>query len=86
MKLEELRGEVDELDGKLVELLCRRVELAREILRVKEELGAGVEDGEREGQVLKAWKERAGKRLEGSFVEDLARRVISYCRAVQERG
>lgn len=85
MKLKELRREIDRIDGEIVDLLCRRVELVREILHVKEELGAEVEDAEREAHVLKAWKERAGSRLEDSFVKDIATRIISYCRSIQER-
>ncbi len=55
--IDDLRKEIDEIDGEILELLRRRLEVARRIGLVKMELGLPVKDDGRERVVL----ERAGE-------------------------
>jgi chorismate mutase len=51
--LAECRRKIDELDFELREMLNRRADIAREVVRAKRELGRPVYDPQREEQVLR---------------------------------
>lgn len=79
-----LRRDVDELDAEIVQLLKRRVELAKEISRVKKEAGLPIHDPIRERKVISRVKRLAKK--EGLNVEEVAeiyRRIVALCRRAE---
>ena len=59
--LAELRGEIDEIDGRLARLLRRRLEVVDEIGEVKRETGAPVSDPSREMVILERVASEAGE-------------------------
>ncbi|MCL2106369.1 MAG: chorismate mutase [Oscillospiraceae bacterium] len=59
MTLEELRGEIDSVDDSLLALFERRMELAREVWRYKEEHALPLRDRERERKLLYRLCEKA---------------------------
>lgn len=59
--LERLRKEIDEIDGEILKLLGRRLNVAREIGAFKVKNGLPVRDPEREQDILMQ-KTRLGKR------------------------
>ncbi len=84
--LDALRGEIDIVDTKLLDLLLRRMELAKDIASYKQSAKLPVHDPDREGQVLKLWKEKAnalGLPVKG--VMAILQEVISMSKSVQER-
>lgn len=70
--LGELRGEIDEIDGRIARLLRRRFEVVDEISEAKRESGAPVSDPSREAAILSRVAAEASER----FADD-AKRVFS---------
>ncbi len=64
MEISELREQIDDIDRKLVELYCRRMDTAREIGRYKRENNLPVLDSERERNLLNKVAEQAGEENE----------------------
>lgn len=68
--MEKLREEIDEVDSRLAKLIRERAMIAREIGEVKNELGMGVEDVEREKEVL----DKAGG------LDEIFKCIIEHCK------
>ena len=64
MDIRELREQIDDVDRKLVDLYCRRMDLARTVGRYKQENGLPVLDSERERALLNRVAEQAGEENE----------------------
>ncbi len=77
-KLAELRDEIDKIDNKIIELLSDRIDVAKNILDLKEKMGRGVRDKEREQEVIEKAREKAQEEgLDPEFAEDIIRLTIS---------
>ncbi len=77
-ELEELRNEIDEIDDKIIKLLSQRIDIAEDILELKEEMGKGVRDKGREQVVIEKTREKAREEgLNPEFAEDIIRLTIS---------
>lgn len=77
-RLEELREEIDEIDRQLISLLARRMGLAREIARLKEERGMPLRDERREEEVVGRAREMARRLgLEPEVAETVMRVIVS---------
>ena len=83
-KLEELRKKVDEIDEKLVNLIDERGKLSKEIGVLKQQLGIGVIQPERELQVLEHVKKVANF-IPPEHIELIWKEIISACKLVQGR-
>lgn len=59
MSLEELREDVKDIDGKILELLAERMEIVTEILEEKRQLGMAINDDRQNELVLKRAMEKA---------------------------
>lgn len=70
--LDELRGAIDALDEEILERINRRLELAREIGRRKQELGLKTFNSARESQVL----ERLGRLNPGPLADAALRQIF----------
>lgn len=83
--LEELRREIDEIDRQLISLLARRMGLAGEIARIKEERGKPLRDEGREGEVVERARGLARELgLDPEVAEAVMRVIIS--RMVQKQA
>lgn len=83
-QLQETRDHIDALDRELMELLSRRMELARRAAKAKAELGSPVLDGSRETSLLSAriaWAAEEG--LDGPGVEEVFRAILRLSRRTQ---
>lgn len=87
MRLLALRQEMDETNQRLIELLARRVEIAREISRIKRGEHLPVEDQEREEaqrREVDHYAERYG--LDSGVVEQIFSLIVAYCKREMERS
>jgi len=82
MNLEELRQQMDQADGKLVEAFCDRMEIAGKIAAYKKEHQLQVLDSARERQKFKAVAEKAGPEME-DYVTVLYSLLFELSRAYQ---
>ncbi len=77
-RLEGLRESINEIDERIVDLLSERMEVAHEILEIKEEMGKGIVDKEREQAVIEKARNLAReKNVDPEFIEDIMRITIS---------
>lgn len=84
-ELGELRSEIDEVDDKIIELLSERIGIAKDILELKDEMGRGVRDKEREQKVIEKTREKAREEgLDPEFAEDIIRLTISRTAGVEQ--
>lgn len=58
-KLEELRDEIDRIDARILELIKERLDVGREIGKLKKEKNMAVRDKERERLIIKKVRENA---------------------------
>lgn len=82
-ELQRLREAIDDVDGKLLELLNARARLAKEVGEVKQRTAAPVYRPEREADVLRRIGARNGGPLPADAVAAIWREVISACRALE---
>ena len=80
----ELRDEIDGLNVQIVELLARRVEVARRIGEAKRERNLPIVDRTREGKVYERVRELAMERgLDPEGVEKVFREIVDLCTGAQ---
>jgi len=87
MNLDELRTELTELDGQLLELVARRQHLSEQVAAVKRATGRATRDFAREREVILQGR-MAAERLEVSpdLAESLLRQLIQSSLATQEQA
>ena len=84
-KLLELRKTIDEMDENIFQALQRRFDVAREIGRLKEEIGMPIRDMKREEEMMAAYRERAKELgLDPTFIEELLTIILAASRREQE--
>lgn len=82
MELKDYRKEIDEIDQKMVELFTRRMDIAADIGRYKQENNLPVHDPQRERQKLGTLTEMTREDL-GAYVEGLYSTIFELSRAYQ---
>jgi len=80
--IDQLRREIDRLDGELLALLQRRAQLARRIGAIKG--GTPAYRPERESEILRRVAAQAGDPLPAESVTRVFREIISVCRGLEE--
>ncbi len=86
MTLDELRRQLDALDGELLALVARRQQLSRDVAAVKRATGTPTRDYLRERDVILGVRERAaGLGLPGDLAEKLYRLLIRSSLTTQEQ-
>jgi chorismate mutase/prephenate dehydrogenase len=86
MTLDELRRQLDELDGELLGLVAKRQQLSREVAAVKRATGYPTRDYLRERDVIMGVRGRAAKLgLPGDLAEQLYRLLIRSSLTTQEQ-
>ena len=82
-ELDGWRARIDEIDGKLVELLNERARCAIEIGRIKSERGMNVRNPQREQIVLNRAKDKNRGPLDHSAVQRIFQKIIEECRRIE---
>ncbi|MBE6701368.1 MAG: ACT domain-containing protein [Ruminococcaceae bacterium] len=67
MEIEKTRQRIDEVNDKILELFLERMELSKEVIKYKIENNLPVVDKEREREILKKVKEKAGDKEEYAY-------------------
>jgi chorismate mutase / prephenate dehydrogenase len=87
MTLDELRRELDQLDGELMTLIARRQAIARQVAAAKRSTGYPTRDYEREREVILGVRSRAEKLgVPGDLAENVQRLLIRSSLTTQERA
>lgn len=82
MNLDEIRKQIDEIDGQILELFCRRMNLVKEVAAYKIENGLPVLRPEREQSILENVSNRAGAEY-GLYAAELFRCLMEVSREMQ---
>jgi chorismate mutase-like protein len=85
MSIENWRKRIDEIDGKLLELLNERSRCAIEIGKIKRAQSVRVYDPEREREILRRLKEQNQGPLDEESLQRLFERVIDECRRIERK-
>ena len=84
MSLEDLRKEIDNIDGRIVELISDRIKVAEAIGKGKKQQKKLVEDQERELRVLKNVRGLAQqKHINQTDIEHIYRQIMDACKNIQ---
>ncbi len=83
MTIDDLRQEIDALDGELLRIFNRRAEIALKIGEIKKELGLPVYDPTREKRIFQRMKESNPGPLDGHAIVRLFERVIDESRHLE---
>lgn len=84
-RLQELRGQIDEINNELLELLNKRAEIASEIGKVQAELGTNFYDPVREGQMLTELQQRNNGPFSNETISNLFREIFRATLAMEEQ-
>lgn len=82
MDLKEIRKDIDSIDRQLVDLFCRRMELAAQVAAYKKENDMAIFVPEREQQILEAVAQRAGPEM-ADYVRKLYTSLFELSRGYQ---
>ncbi|HMS40782.1 MAG TPA: chorismate mutase [Pyrinomonadaceae bacterium] len=83
MKLENLRIEMDEIDGEIIRLLNDRAKIARKIGVVKAQAGLPIVDLDREAAILRRVCAENNENLTSDALERIYKRIITESRRLQ---
>ncbi len=84
--LQELRRQIDEVDDRIFEALCERVNVCRAIGAAKRKQGLAVRDSTRENEVYERVEQKCVKfGLDSRKVEAVYREIVNMCSAVQSK-
>lgn len=85
LDLSDARRKIDDLDGKILDLLAARADVAKEVAEIKRTAHVEVfHDPERERQVLDRLVARGGKHFPPDAIRAVFREVMSGCLSVEE--
>jgi len=84
LSLEELRGSIDEVDKKILELLHRRLALVMAVGEYKRERGIPVYDPERERALLERLGKAAEPPLDAHTVRSIFERIVDESRRIEQ--
>lgn len=82
MSIEELRREIDEIDGKITELFVKRLALSRKAGEIKKEKNLPVRDEKREKEITEKLAAKAGD--DGEYIKELYKTVFGISRDLQK--
>ena len=84
MKLDELRTKIDDVDERICALLKERFDLVKEVGEAKKELGANVENRDREKEVIERVRNAMPDELK-DYAEDVFRLLIEESKDLQKK-
>ena len=82
-ELDDLRDAIDDIDGRILDLLRQRIELVLQVGEVKRKNGVQVYDPERERRVLDALGKRARPPLQVDRARRIFERIIDEARRAE---
>ena len=83
--VKQLRGKIDEVDGKILCFLSERIKICEAIGFAKKTQGLPIKDAARENEVYKRVRDQASKLgLNPVQVEAVYREIVNMCSSVQE--
>lgn len=82
MKLEELRRSINSIDGEILNLFLKRLELCKGIGKLKKDEKLPVFDSKRENEILSKVKEKSGKDFK--YTKGLFLKIFEICKEIQE--
>ncbi len=85
MDLKECREQLDGIDGQILDLFIRRMQVCDEVAAYKMRHDLPVLDKDREEQKLAALREQAGAFSDRDAVEELFSKIMELSRRRQER-
>jgi chorismate mutase/prephenate dehydratase len=85
-RLQQVRGRIDEIDGRILELISERAQCAQEVAEVKRAAGERLNFSrpEREAHLLRELIRRNPGPLDGPAVTRIFREIISACLALEQ--
>ena len=83
MSIEDWRKRIDEIDGKLLELLNERTRCVIEVGKIKKAQNVRIYDPEREREILRRMKDQNRGPLDAEGLQRLFERVIDECRRIE---
>ncbi|HMU33421.1 MAG TPA: prephenate dehydratase domain-containing protein [Pyrinomonadaceae bacterium] len=83
MNLDDWRRQIDDVDSAIVGLLAKRVEIAREISRLKQSSGMPILDREREIRIFDRVRSLSGGVVDSGVVDQIYEAILSESRRVQ---
>ena len=83
MSIEDWRKRIDEIDGKLLDLLNERTRCVIEVGKIKKANNVRIYDPEREREILRRMKEQNLGPLDEEGLQRLFERVIDECRRIE---
>jgi chorismate mutase-like protein len=83
MSIEDWRKRIDEIDGRLLELLNERTRCVIEVGKIKKAQNVRIYDPEREREILRRMKEQNRGPLDEEGLQRLFERVIDECRRIE---
>lgn len=87
MDLKCLRKKIDELDDELVDVISRRLSIMPEIAEVKRRENVGIDQQEREREVIENIRKKAGESgLDPDFMERIMSLIITESKKVQKKN
>lgn len=84
MNLEEIRKDIDEIDRKMVDLLCKRMDCSLRVAESKRREGLPVYRPEREREILRRVGEQGG--AYGSYITEIYRLLMECSRELQHEA
>jgi chorismate mutase/prephenate dehydratase len=86
MKLEDLRGKIDDTDASIVKLIAERMRTAQEIGAEKKKRGKQIDDREREKRVWENIKSIArDENISQEVIERIYKQIVTACKRTQGR-
>ena len=82
-ELKKKRKEIDLIDQKLLILLNQRLRIAREIGKIKKEMGKKIYDPEREKEILEKLKIKNKRPMKEEDLKKVFNIIIKVCRKFQ---
>lgn len=84
MELLDIRKEIDAVDGELVELFCKRMELSAAVAEYKKQNNMPILDAERERELLLKVYGLSDEKF-GEYTKELYETLLRLSRSYQER-
>lgn len=83
--LDELRKQIDEVDSQLIELLGKRLELARQVARVKKQYNLPIHDPKREELIQEKIRKLAQLHgLSATVMQEIFSQLLIYMKVEME--
>ena len=80
--LKEIRTEIDEIDNRLIELFCRRMDCAKDVAAYKKANGIPILNQQREDEILAEAEQKGG--AYGAEAKQLFETMMALSRALQQ--